>query len=520
MMRQTVAGSSAPKAPSDPRSDASAPIEAAGRWVRTAVALLVIMAICAAMRFYQIGAASLWTDEIFSRTYANLFGVHYLLTDGIQNEATPPTYYLLLQQWMRWFGDDEVGTRSFSLLAGVLCVPVVYGLGRELGAGAKDRRLGLLAAVLFTLSPVSLYFAQEARVYELLMLSTAGLLWAGAVFQRNPRSVGAWLGVLLCGVLVVYLHATGIVIEVSCAAAVWLGLLVDRATRRPAPVLRWMGLNAVVVALWVPYYVRMGDVSRGGGLDWMPHLGPGIISKSLTALAGGIVMPFPLPGLPLAALLFGVLAAALVWRPPGLRAITTLLLAPAIFLVLVMAISISRPILLPRILAWMTVPLVVFIAGQLLRPGRLRLVVLGGVVAAFGVGLFYQETLSEKEPWRQAMQAMAPEMNQADLVVISPSFDPMVLTTYAPQVRPIRLWDDGSRPTIMTIAAEKLHIPMISRDQILDAIRAGKRVVVLANILDVADIDALRDVVPAKTHRVWTCGTQICAGAAGWATSK
>jgi hypothetical protein len=72
----------------------------------------------------------------------------------------------------------------------------------------------------------------------------------------------------------------------------------------------------------------------------------------------------------------------------------------------------------------------------------------------------------------------------------------------------------------MTIAAEKLHIPMISRDQILDAIRAGKRVVVLANILDVADIDALRDVVPAKTHRVWTCGTQICAGAAGWATSK
>jgi hypothetical protein len=39
------------------------------------------------------------------------------------------------------------------------------------------------------------------------------------------------------------------------------------------------------------------------------------------------------------------------------------------------------------------------------------------------------------------MHALAPELERADLVVLSPLFDPMVLSYYAPQAKNVRLWD-------------------------------------------------------------------------------
>ena len=42
------------------------------------MALGFIIVLCLALRVYHIGSASLWSDEIFSRYYADLFGLHYL----------------------------------------------------------------------------------------------------------------------------------------------------------------------------------------------------------------------------------------------------------------------------------------------------------------------------------------------------------------------------------------------------------------------------------------------------------
>src|SRR5271154_6292549 len=82
-----------------------------------ALALSLIILFCAALRLYHLGAASLWSDEIFSRYYANLFGLHYLLTNGLSRETNPPTYYLLLQGWIALWGSSEAALRSLSALA-------------------------------------------------------------------------------------------------------------------------------------------------------------------------------------------------------------------------------------------------------------------------------------------------------------------------------------------------------------------------------------------------------------------
>ena len=56
-------------------------------------ALGLIILLCAALRLYHLGAASLWSDEIFSRYYADVFGLRYLVTGGLSLERPilPPT---------------------------------------------------------------------------------------------------------------------------------------------------------------------------------------------------------------------------------------------------------------------------------------------------------------------------------------------------------------------------------------------------------------------------------------------
>jgi mannosyltransferase len=477
------------------------------------VALGFITFLCIALRVYHIGAASLWSDEIFSRYYADIFGLHYLLTDGLSSEPTPPTYYLLLRGWMALWGDSEAALRSLSAVASTLCIPVTYFLGREL----LGKLTGVLGALLFALCPLSLYFAQEARVYTLLMLAATIVLWAAAVYQRDPRSVRAAGFYALFATLCLYLHATGVLFVAACGGAVWLFFLMQGVGGRKA-MLKWTALNGVVLLLGVPYFVHTLAASHGGGLDWMPKMSIRTLVYATSLVVSGELTPYPWPGFVLAAALFGTLVFSLLLHRFPMRASVTLVGVPCLFLALVSVLSIARPILLPRVLVWTVVPLCLIAASQLLVAGRARYAVLLSLLAAFGTGLFFQMTNpgSNKEPWREGMYAVGPELERADLVVLSPLSDPMVLTYYAPRVKNARLWDASLRPTIMNGAAERLHVAYITEAEILQAIEANQSVWVLSNGLDLSRVNDLRTRVPATVFREWFCGKDPCMGVAGW----
>ncbi len=392
-----------------------------------AVALGCIVLVCAALRIYHLGSASLWSDEIFSRYYADLFGLHYLLTKGLSVEATPPTYALLLRAWIGFWGGSEVALRSLSVVASILCVPPIYLLGREL----TGKSCGLMGALLFAFCPMSLYFAQEARVYALFMLNTTIVLWAAAVFQRDPHCLKASILYIVFGTLGLYLHATGLLFIVACGGAVGISLLIQRTTVRPV-LLKWTGLNALVLALGLPYFVHAFKASQGGGLDWIPQAGLHRIIYCVSLVVMGMVTPYPLPAFFLAAAVVIALVVSVCLHPPSVRPAVTLIGVPCLFLVLVIVVSLARPILLPRVLAWTVVPYCMIAGSQLLVAGRARLVVLLTIIASFGTGLRYQLTTpgSDKEPWRDALRTLAPEFQRADMVVLSPLFDPMVLSYY------------------------------------------------------------------------------------------
>lgn len=151
------------------------------------------------MRLHVLALKPFWFDECFSVEIARIDWRNFLHLMWWR-EANMALYYLLLRAWLH-FGQSPFYIRSLSVVISGLTVPAMYWIARAL----YDRRVGLIAAALFTFNAYSVRYAQEARSYALFLLLTtlsSGLLvaWLRTPSERN------WLGYVLVSSLAVYAH--------------------------------------------------------------------------------------------------------------------------------------------------------------------------------------------------------------------------------------------------------------------------------------------------------------------------
>jgi 4-amino-4-deoxy-L-arabinose transferase-like glycosyltransferase len=249
----------------------------------------------------------------------------------------------------RW-GDSEVALRLPSALAGVICVPITYGVAtRWLG-----RKVGLLSALLVAVSPIHIWYSQEARPYALLML--LGLV-AVRLLQRaldSPESVGATVGFAVCTAATFYVHT------VAVAFIGALGLFVLLATPR-RHLRSWLLTLAGIGLLCVPggmLLARVPTVSANPAYRFDPsHLAYTLWTFGTGFSLGPTLTELRLEGLAsvrrnvaLVAPVLGLLSALLVWsvvslwrdRRETLAALALWVTAPVAF-VIVGAMVTSHP---------------------------------------------------------------------------------------------------------------------------------------------------------------------------------
>ena len=167
------------------------------------LALLAIMLLGAVLRLYGLGFQSLWGGELASWEFGGPDTISRVAQDGTQ----PPLYFLILH-FARWiFGDSEWALRLPSAVAGWLCIPAIYLLGKKL----YSEREGIMAALLVSVLWAPVYFSQEARPLSLLILLsilTSYFWWDLMLGLRYhgelPKREAAWY--VVCAVLV-RLHA-------------------------------------------------------------------------------------------------------------------------------------------------------------------------------------------------------------------------------------------------------------------------------------------------------------------------
>jgi uncharacterized membrane protein len=156
----------------------------------------------------------------------------------------PPLYYVLTWSWERIAGNSPVATRTLAAVLGILAIPAVAWLAREL---FRSNLAAAIAGALFAVSPLSVAYAREGRGYSLLMLaiaaSSAALLRAS--HTRAPRDWAIYGVVLLVGLYDYTLFAA-----VAAGHALWV--ILDRGSARP--VVRSYLLAALpALALWLPW---------------------------------------------------------------------------------------------------------------------------------------------------------------------------------------------------------------------------------------------------------------------------
>ncbi len=220
------------------------------------LALGGLIVLAAVLRFYRLGHQGFWFDEANTALLVR-FSPGKMLGLIPQTESTPPLYYCVAWVWARVFGDTEAGLRSLSALAGVAVVPVAYATARSL----LSRRAGLIAAALTACNPLLIWYSQEARSYELLVLLCALTLLGVARVREDPSARRAALWAVACA-LALATHYYAVIAVVP--EAVWL-LIVHRR-RRPVQVA--LGVVALCGLALVPLALSQNSTGHD---SWIAH---------------------------------------------------------------------------------------------------------------------------------------------------------------------------------------------------------------------------------------------------------
>ncbi|MES2641959.1 MAG: glycosyltransferase family 39 protein [Myxococcota bacterium] len=165
-----------------------------------------------------IGHWPLWQDEAF--TWALIQQSAGAIVDGAAGDRHPPLYYLLVAP-LRVFGDRDELVRLPSALAFIAAVWIAGSAARR----HISENVGTLVGFTIALSPVALLHANNARMYALLLLWGAGLLWGGLelVCGDKPRRGALALGLAAAGA--VWTHYAGLAGIAAGGAGAALGCL-------------------------------------------------------------------------------------------------------------------------------------------------------------------------------------------------------------------------------------------------------------------------------------------------------
>jgi mannosyltransferase len=198
------------------------------------VPILLITLLGAVLRFYHLGHQGIWYDESYTFALVKL-PLGRMLGQIPHTESTPPLYYCVAWVWARIFGFGAAGVRSLSAVCGTAAIPVVYVAARKLLHGERP---ALIAAALTACNPLLIWYSQEARSYELLVLVSACTLLTFAYARERPRPLALALwGVAACLALTTHYFA----ILVVAPQAAWL--IYEHRYRRAVHV----AIGAVVV---------------------------------------------------------------------------------------------------------------------------------------------------------------------------------------------------------------------------------------------------------------------------------
>jgi 4-amino-4-deoxy-L-arabinose transferase-like glycosyltransferase len=126
-------------------------------------------------------------DEVYYVPEArNVLGMNEEGVAKLTRVGHPPLAIVLISLGIRLLGDNPLGWRISSIVAGSIAIPVFYLLAKRLFYGRKEYAYAVpLASFLFAFETLGFYFSRVARIDIFMML----FLLAGAYFLLDEKPV-------------------------------------------------------------------------------------------------------------------------------------------------------------------------------------------------------------------------------------------------------------------------------------------------------------------------------------------
>ena len=152
--------------------------------------LLLIISTALFLRFFMLGSQSLWMDEAAVYTKTNVDSVKTVYSKVFSHGGhIGPLFHILNYLFCFLFGYSEWAIRMPSAIYGTISVILVYKIAESL----KNKNVALFSATLMAISPIHIWYSQEARMYSLWIML---ILFTTFLFIKILQEKKLWLWIL------------------------------------------------------------------------------------------------------------------------------------------------------------------------------------------------------------------------------------------------------------------------------------------------------------------------------------
>lgn len=396
---------------------------------------------------------SVWFDELFT---SRLFcGDVITLLRTLGTDIHPPLYFLFMHLWIGAFGDGEVALRVPPLLCGLASVALLYRVGAWLGG----RWLGLVAALLLALSPVHIWYSQEARPSAAIVLMVLVTVDAFLRLVPAPRGSRWWRPYAFGLTCIAFLHYYLVTFLLALPVLAWL--------RRSANLRRIVAIHAVVLLVFGGYigakmflssvptgssHLRAFDLGEAWSLlfTWFPT-GNAFTPRDIDAPVGFYLLCM-VQGAVLVLLAWGSAALCTRLRPRGGPDVLLMALLLPAFLFALPLIGLTNTYVERSAIPSLPLYLLVVAAGltsaRTEAGGRLAAAMsaaLGlSILVAFAIHRDHWTVYRPNPDWRAATAYLADELRDGVEPLYTEFPVPMCLTYYDPRFVEVKYFDGNA----------------------------------------------------------------------------
>lgn len=376
----------------------------------------------------------------------------------VAQDVHVPLYHLLLHFWQVVFGPSIEVARRMSLLFFILSIPVVYLLARRI----LSINWSLLVVVLYSFSPFTNWYANEARMYTLLLLMTTLSLY---FFTKiiDSRGKKGWLGYVITAVIGVYSHYFFLLNLLTQG----IYYLFTRKRFAKGTFLKFAGLAALLIVELIPwflYFKSQGSASNTSpnlqvpsSIDFVNVLSQFLFGFQNDALNTILVSPWPL--LVIVALMF-VKDGQKITPKVGLMLSATLL---PIIIAYVVSYTVT-PLFVSRYMIACIPPLLIAGVWFISHYRRFLAVGISGLLLLALIGTSFHQYRSAstpvKEDYKAAAALISSQADSSDVVVLSAPFTVYPFNYYyqgSARVMTLPLWDRTKPGAIPAYNASNLE---------------------------------------------------------------